>query len=84
MEAGIICVGSSSGPLYLRCALGDINCPTAKVLGPCLRLSAQWEEVLRPQTTGESYYYLSLYLRLHVWIISYALHLTLQLKVVGL
>ena len=49
MEAGIICVGSSSGPLYQRCALGDINCPTAKVLGPrCLRLSAQLEEALRP------------------------------------
>ena len=47
MEAGIICVGSSSGPLYQRCALGDINCATAKVLGPrCLRLSAQWEEAL--------------------------------------
>ena len=75
MEAGIICVASSSGPLYQRCALGDINCATAKVLGP-MGGSAQ--------TTGESYYYLSLYLRLHVWIISYALHLTLQLKVVGL
>ena len=47
MEAGIICNSSSSGPLCG--ALGDINCATAKVLGPCcLRLSAQWEEALRP------------------------------------